>query len=110
MEQTGVIDRSKQIGQTSCLTNIYQVATVCEFPGIDRKVRGPQGVGVGASHDGLRPGCREGVGRGNINKNINHEAGGAWMGIRPCNMQAVDPDPRGDISSNGSFGTYKVRY
>lgn len=44
MEQTGVIDRGKQFEQTGRLTNIYQVATVCEYPRIDRKVKDPQGV------------------------------------------------------------------
>lgn len=51
----------------------------------------------------------EAVGRGIINKDINHEAGGAWVGIRLCNTQAVDPDPGVDVPSNRSFATCKVR-
>lgn len=109
MEQTGVIDRRKQFRQTSCLTNIHQVTTVCEFLERDRKVKGLREAG------GSITGCAETrmtevVAREVINKNINHEAGGTWMGIRPCNMQAADPDPGVDVPSNSSFATYKVRH
>lgn len=44
MEQTGAIDRGKQFEPTGRLTNIYQVATVCEYPGIHRKVKDTQGA------------------------------------------------------------------